>query len=138
MTAERQMTDPALDRALARSRDPFVPPDLATRVTAQAVSHQQRRLFGPFPAWRTRRTDRTGRRRRPIVFGFIGGGLLAASAVAAAWVSDGTFEIARITKPVVELFMPEPPEQVAAVRTAPPATPRPIRRQAGRQGSRPA
>ena len=114
MTAQSQMIDPALDRALSASRDPVVPADLTTRIAAQAVAQPQRRISGPFQAWRTRRTNKPRRARRPVVFGVIGGGLMAASAVAAAWVSDGTFEIARITKPVIELFMPllalaEPP-----------------------------
>ena len=119
MTAQSQMIDPALDRALSASRDPVVPADLTTRIAAQAVAQPQRRISGPFQAWRTRRTNKPRRARRPVVFGVIGGGLMAASAVAAAWVRDGTFEIARITKPVVELFMPEAPQERAAAPSAP-------------------
>ncbi|QLC21075.1 hypothetical protein HFP51_02055 [Parasphingopyxis sp. CP4] len=124
MTAEPQMIDPALDRALSASRDPVVPAGLTTRIAAQAVAQPQRKISGPFQAWRTRRTNKSRRTRRPVVFGVIGGGLMAASAVAAAWVSDGTFEIARITKPVVELFTPAAPQETAAAPAAP-VTPRP-------------
>lgn len=125
MTAEPQMTDRALDAALAKSRDPMVPADLARRVTAQATAQPQRRIGRPFLARRTRRKPRKSRARRPVLFGAIGGGLLAASAVAAALVSDGTFQLARITKPVVELFVPESPRETVTAPVVPAAPARP-------------
>ena len=125
MTAEQQPIDRALDAALAKSRNPAVPADLVSRVTAEATAQPQRRIGGMFQARRTRRPARKRRARRPIVFGTIGGGLLAASAVAAALVSDGTFELARITKPVVELFVPEAPRETVRAPVAPAAPQRP-------------
>ncbi|WP_299326813.1 hypothetical protein [Parasphingopyxis sp.] len=117
------MTDKTLDSALAKSRDPMVPAGLAQRVAAEAMAQPQRSIEGPFQARRTRRPARKRRARRPIVLGAIGGGLMAASAVAAALVSDGTFELARITKPVVELFVPEAPRETVEAPATPAAPP---------------
>ncbi|QLC23954.1 hypothetical protein HFP57_02170 [Parasphingopyxis algicola] len=114
MTVRAPMTDIALDRALAASPDPVMPTDLADRIIAEATARPQRRTRVLFKGRRTRRVNGRRRMRRPIILGSIGGGLLAASAVAAALVSDGTLDLKRIAEPVIELFVAEPPRETAA------------------------
>ena len=120
MTGSPQMADMALDRALAASTTPMIPAGLANRITATATASSQRQMRGPFKARRTRWANRKSRARRPVIFGTIGGGLLAVSAMAAALGGDGRFDFARITKPVIELFVPEQPRQTAAMRRSAP------------------
>lgn len=128
MTGEPQMTDMALDRAMAASATPVMPAGLADRITATATASSQRQMRGPFKARRTRWANRKGRARRPVIIGAIGGGLLVVSAMAAALGGDGRFDFARITKPVIEFFVPEQSTQTAAMqRPAPDHTPSVVR-----------
>lgn len=128
MTGVPQMADMALDRTLAASATPMMPAGLPGRITATATASSQRQMRGPFKARRTRWANRKGRARRPVIFGTIGGGLLAVSAMAAALGGDGRFDFARITKPVIEFFVPDQPIQTASVqRAAPDSTPALVR-----------
>ncbi|NNC73787.1 MAG: hypothetical protein HKN78_13060 [Sphingomonadaceae bacterium] len=101
-----------LDQALAASRDPIAPGDLAGRIVTEATAQSQHKPNGLLPRRRPRRERRNGRVRRPVILSSIGGGLIAISAVAAALAVDGRLDVSQLAKPVMGLFGAAPTEVV--------------------------
>lgn len=121
-----------LDQALGAAREPAAPAGLVSRIVDHAIAQpQQGRMNGLPPHRAARHRSRKRRIRRPALFGAIGGGLIAASAVAAALASDGRLDLAGLARPIMDLFgapqaqtvTPPPPARQASASAPPVETP---------------